>query len=350
MKSTFQAVRFFAILSVIAIHAVATRSAKSQETPPQDPAQQQRPRRVEEPGRAEESGDIVRIETDLVPIDVAVTDDQGRPVKNLTAGDFRIFEDGTERPIAFFNLERRGGDNRPIAVVFALDVSGSMSPKELEGLRSAMQVFVQHLGDRTSLFSVIAFGMSAKTIQNFTNDRQKLERACDRLAREPNGLSTHTYDAVDDAVRMLVRHAPKTKEHRLIRRAVVVVTDGFPVGDTVAPATVIERANAADVTVFTVTMPSYSRLLTTADNAPLPTPLDVSGLVEKTGGTNVYATERNFDPLFKSIAEEVASTYVLAFYPSAESKRDGKVHTLRVQGPNGLTLRQSRQEYKNDGK
>src|SRR6266478_1871892 len=350
MKSTFQAVRFFAILSVIAIHAVATRSAKSQEIPPQDPARQQRPRRVEEPGRAEESGDVVRIETDLVPMDVAVTDDQGRPVKNLTAGDFRIFEDGVERRIAFFNLERRGGDNRPIAVVFALDVSGSMSPKELEGLRSAMQVFVEHLGDRTSLFSVIAFGMSAKTIQNFTNDRQKLERACDRLAREPNGLSTHTYDAVDDAVRMLVRHAPKTKEHRLIRRAVVVVTDGFPVGDTVAPATVIERANAADVTVFTVTMPSYSRLLTTADNAPLPTPLDVSGLVEKTGGTNVYATERNFDPLFKSIAEEVASTYVLAFYPSTESKRDGKVHTLRVQGPNGLTLRQSRQEYKNDGK
>src|SRR5204863_1327177 len=133
--------------------------------------------------------------------------------------------------------------------------SGSMSSQEIERLRSAMQVFVEHLGDRTSLFSIMAFGMSAKTIQGFTNDRQKLERAFDRLAREPNGMSTHTFDAVDDAVRLLVRHAPKTREHQLIRRAVVVVTDGFPVGDTVAPATVIERANAADVTVFTVTLP-----------------------------------------------------------------------------------------------
>jgi Ca-activated chloride channel family protein len=350
MNSTFQSERFFAILTVIAVLAVGAGSAMSQQPPPQDPAQLQRPRRVEEPGRAEESGEVVRINTDLVPIDVAVTDSQGKPVKNLSVNDFKVFEDGVERNIAFFNLERRGGDNRPIAVVFALDVSGSMSPQELERLRSAMHVFVEHLGDRTSLFSIMTFGMSAKTIQSFTNDRQKLERAFDRLAREPNGLSTHTYDAVDDAVRMLVRHAPKTREQRLIRRAVVVVTDGFPVGDTVAPATVIERANAADVTVFTVTLPSYSRLLAAADNAPLPTPLDVSGLVEKTGGTNVYATERNFDPLFKSIAEEVASTYVLAFYPSTESKRDGKVHTLRVQGPNGLTLRQSRQEYKNDGK
>src|SRR6266478_5585654 len=346
MKSTFQAVRFFAILSVIAIHAVATRSAKSQEIPPQDPARQQRPRRVEEPGRAEESGDVVRIETDLVPMDVAVTDDQGRPVKNLTAGDFRIFEDGVERRIAFFNLERRGGDNRPIAVVFALDVSGSMSPKELEGLRSAMQVFVEHLGDRTSLFSVIAFGMSAKTIQNFTNDRQKLERACDRLAREPNGLSTHTYDAVDDAVRMLVRHAPKTKERRLLKRAVVVVTDGFPVGDTISAATVIERANAADVSVYVVTLPSYSRIMPAATQTPLPTPLDVSGLAEATGGRSVYANEKDYGPLFRALAEEVSSAYVLAFYPPEEKRHDGQMHTIKVEGPRGLTLRQSRTEYR----
>jgi hypothetical protein len=42
---------------------------------------------------------------------------------------------------------------------------------------------------------------------------------------------------------------------------VLVVTDGFPVGDTVAPQTVIERANAADVSVFVVTLPSYSRVM-----------------------------------------------------------------------------------------
>ena len=46
-----------------------------------------------------------------------------------------------------------------------------------------------------------------------------------------------------------------------MKRAVFVVTDGFPVGDTVAPQTVIERANAADVSVFVVTLPSYSRMM-----------------------------------------------------------------------------------------
>jgi hypothetical protein len=129
-----------------------------------------------------------------------------------------------------------------------------------------------------------------------------------------------------------------------------VVTDGFPVGDTVSPKTVIERANASDVTVYSVTLPSFSRLLVSADREPLPTPLDVSGLTEKTGGTNVYATDKDFGPLFRSIAEEVASTYIVAFYPPEQNRRDGRFHTIRIEGPNGFNLRQSRPGYKSNEK
>jgi len=84
----------------------------------------------------------------------------------------------------------------------------------------------------------MAFGMNVKVLQKFTSEPDKLDRALERVAREPNGLSTHTYDAVDDAIRMLVRHAPRTRERRLMKRAVVVITDGFPVGDTVSAPTV----------------------------------------------------------------------------------------------------------------
>jgi VWFA-related protein len=189
--------------------------------------------------------------------------------------------------------------------------------------------------------------MHVKTLQKFTSDPKKLDSALERIAQDPpTGLSTHTYDAVDDAIRLLVRQAPKTKERRLLRRAVLVVTDGFPVGDTVAAPTVIERANASDVSVFVVTLPSYSRTLASASQAPLPTPLDVSGLAELTGGRNVYADQRDYGPLFRALAEEVSSAYVLAFYPPEEKRQDGKVHTIKVEGPRGLTLRQSRGEYK----
>jgi VWFA-related protein len=193
--------------------------------------------------------------------------------------------------------------------------------------------------------------MRVKTVQKLTSDPNKLDEALERLSRDaPDGLSTHTYDAVDDAIRMLVRNAPRTREKRLMKRAVLVVTDGFPVGDTVAPQTVIERANAADVSVFVVTLPSYSRVITSSTQTPLPTPLDVSGLAESTGGRNVYANEKDYAPLFRALAEEVSSAYVLAFYPPEEKRRDGQVHTIRVEGPRGLTLRQSRSEYRAAGK
>jgi hypothetical protein len=135
-----------------------------------------------------------------------------------------------------------------------------------------------------------------------------------------------------------------------MKKAVVVVTDGFPVGDTVAPSTVIERANQAEVSVYTVTLPSYSRLFARADREPLPTPLDVSGMTEKTGGTNVYANTKDYEPLFKALAEEVTSTYVLAFYPPEEKRRDGRSHTIRVEAPRGLNVRQNRTGYKSGDK
>lgn len=319
------------------------------QTPPAQ--QQQRPRRVLPPTEeGETADDVIKIDTDLIMVDVAVTDAQGKPVRHLRPQDFKLYEDGTERPIAFFNVERRDDASRPVALVFALDVSGSMTPEEMERLRNAMRVFSKKLAERPAVFAVMSFGMNVKTIQGFTADPQKLDRAFERIARDPNGLSTHAYDAVDDAIRLLVNKAPRTRERRLMKRAVILVTDGFPVGDTVAPRTVIERANAADVSVYTITLPSFSRLVASTTRPPLPTPLDVSGLAEMTGGTSAYATDRDFDSLFRALAEEVTSTYILAFYPSEEKRRDGRQHTIRIEAPPGLTIRQSRPGYKSSDK
>src|SRR5216684_3188598 len=308
-----------------------------------DPAKQERPRRVL-PTTAEPQ-DVIKIDSDLVPLDVVVTDAKGRLVRNLKKEDFKLFEDGIERPIASFNIEKIEGAPRPAAIVFALDLSGSMAPEEIDRVADAMREFSRRLSEHPAVFAVMTFGMRVKTIQSFTSDREKLERAYDRLAHEPNGMSTHTYDAVDDAVRMLVRHAPLTREHQMMKRAVVVITDGFPVGDTVSPDTVIERANASDTSVYVVLMPSFTHLLASAQMTPLPTPLDVSGLVEKTGGRSVYANQQDLGPLFRAIAEEVAAAYVLGFYPPKEIRTDGKFHTIKVEGPRGLILRQSRPGY-----
>jgi VWFA-related protein len=217
-----------------------------------------------------------------------------------------------------------------------------MTGDEMERLKSALKAFSAKLSGHPAFYATMAFGMNVKVLQKFTAEPEKLDRAFAQIMREPSGLSTHTYDAVDDAIRLLVRHAPRTRERRLMKRAVLVVTDGFPVGDTVSAATVIERANAADASIYVVTLPSYSRALASSNQTPLPTPLEVSGLAELTGGRSVYADESNYDGLFRALAEEVTSAYVLAFYPTESKRKDGQFHNIRVEGPKGLTLRQSR--------
>ena len=302
--------------------------------------QTQRPRKVNPDD--DKPDEILKIDTDLVSVDVVATDNEGRPIKSLKEKDFKLFLDGIEQPLSVFQVERRSGDPRPVAVVFAIDISGSMTGEEMERLRIALKAFSARLSSHPALYAAMAFGMNVKLLQKFTSEPDKLDRAFLQISREPNGLSTHTYDAVDDAIRLLVRQAPRTRERRLMKRAVLVVTDGFPVGDTVSASTVIERANAADASIYVVTLPSYSRAMASSTKTPLPTPLEVSGLAELTGGRSVYADERNYEGLFRALAEEVTSAYVLAFYPPEEKRRDGKFHNIRVEGPSGLTLRQSR--------
>ncbi|MEJ7615606.1 MAG: VWA domain-containing protein [Pyrinomonadaceae bacterium] len=316
----------------------------------QSPDQTERPRRVHPVAENQktvrsEDEDTIRVDTDLVLVDVTVNDAAGRQVRGLQPSDFKLYEDNVERPVTFFDVEKRTDLARPLAVVFALDLSGSMTPEELMRLREAVRAFVEKLSERQTLFAVISFGMDVRVRQSFTKEREKLERAFDQMLRDPNGLSTHAYDAVDDAVRLLARKAPRTLQGRAVKRAVVVITDGFPVGDTVSPQTVIERANQSEVSVYTVTLPSYSHLLASIEKAPLPTPLDVSGLAEKTGGRNVFAMGKDYEPLFRALAEEVTSSYVLAFYPSEVKRRDGQFHQVRVEGPRGLMLRQNQTGY-----
>lgn len=332
------------LLSIVILPGTAMLPCLGQETD----RLAQRPREVFP--RTEGPDDVLKIDTDLVSLDVVATDVDGRPVRNLRQEDFKLYLDNVEHPLSFFQMERRSGQPRPLAVVFAIDISGSMTPEEMERLRSALNAFSAKLAGHQALYAAMAFGMSVKVLQKFTTEANKLDRVFERIAREPNGLSTHTYDAVDDAIRLLVRHAPRTRERRLMKRAVVVVTDGFPVGDTISSRTVIERANAADASIYVVTLPSYSRMTTVSTQTPLPTPLDVSGLSELTGGRSVYAEETNYDQLFRALAEEVISAYVLAFYPPEVKRRDGQFHNIRIEGPGGLTLRQSRPGFQAQGK
>jgi VWFA-related protein len=285
-----------------------------------------------------QNGDVIRVDTELAAFEVSVTDAKGNPVRNLSSSDFRLFEDGVERPIEFFQPIRREDRGRPLSIVFVLDVSGSMTAAEMDRLRTAMQNFIDRLADYNSYFAVLSFAMKVQTLQSFTNRPDRLQRSFQKLSSEQDGLSSHAYDAVDDAIRLLDNRSPKLSKNQVPRRAVIVLTDGFPVGDTVRPETVIERANAAQTTVYSVILPSFSRFQRGTD--PLLTLFEASGVVEKTGGKSFYAGSKNLDALFQALAEEVTSTYAVAYYPTEDAAKVRR--TVRIESRPGLVIRQNR--------
>lgn len=286
----------------------------------------------------------IEIDTELVSFEVSVTDKKGNPIRGLQAEDFNLYIDGEKRSIDFFKPIKKNDTNRPLSLVFALDVSGSITQEELLNLRDAMQKFVNRLADYNSYFAVMTFGMNVKTVQGFTNKPEKLHKSFDKILKDQDGLSTHAYDAVDEAVRLIRKKSPRSIKQQIPKRVVIVITDGYPVGDIVTPKTVIERANDAETSVYAVILPSYSRL--SGNNKPVLTLLEASGLMERTGGRTFYATEKDFEPLFKALAEEITASYALAFYPDEIANQDGKFRQVKIESSKDFVVKQNRDGFR----
>jgi len=289
-------------------------------------------------------GFTVRIDTDLVTIDVTATDKNGNYVRDLRPDEFQVFEDGKLKKLDFFAVTDQAALSRPLAVVFALDMSGSLKPEEAVTLREAAKKFTEMMsGD--SVFAALAFNYNVKILQGFTDDPHKLERALAKADHFEG--STRIYDAVDRAITLLNRQAPRTRKNRPVRRVVIVISDGFDSASIIDRQELIRRANAAGVTVYSITLPSYI-LSPTQSSERVITPLDATRLITATGGRDFAADVEDFTPIFKALAEEIRASYALAYYPEW---RDGKSHELRVKtSRQGVQLRVSRTSYLAPGK
>lgn len=67
----------------------------------------------------------------LVPIDVRAVDRDGRPINDLTAADFQVFQDGKRQDVAFFTREADGRStvSAPGAAPSAADTSTAAEPR-----------------------------------------------------------------------------------------------------------------------------------------------------------------------------------------------------------------------------
>ena len=174
-------------------------------------------------GEEVDEGDVLRVDTQLVSVPAVVTDKTGRPLANLRADNFILYEDGRPQQISNFATTEA-----PFEVALLLDTSGS-TRADISLIRRAARAFIDALrpGDRVA---IVAFNNSEDGTQSLarvdlltglTDDRETLQKALENIGSS-NG--TPYYDALVRIGEEVFREPPR-KEMRG-RRAVVALTDG----------------------------------------------------------------------------------------------------------------------------
>lgn len=168
-----------------------------------------RPAATPVPKASDEGAEIIKVETNLITMPVSVLDREGRFVSGLNQKDFRIFENGVEQQVDFFQSVEQ-----PFTVVLMIDVSPSTAFR-IDEIHNAAISFVGQLRPSDRVM-VIAFDESVRVLSRPTSDKRVLENA---IYRAQFGDGTSLYDAVDHVIN---RELSQIKG----RKAVVLFTDG----------------------------------------------------------------------------------------------------------------------------
>lgn len=189
-----------------------------------------------------EAGDVIKVDTTLVTIPVSVMDRDGRYIPNLRKEDFRLWEDGIEQSVAFFQAV-----DKPFSVVLMIDTSGSTRFR-LDEIQDAAITFVNQLR-RDDRVMVLSFDDNVSVLTDFTSDRRRLS---DAIRRTQTGNGTKLYDAVDMVINQYLNRVDG-------RKAVVLFTDGVDTSSRNASYdTNLRDAEELDALIYPVQYDTYS--------------------------------------------------------------------------------------------
>ena len=153
--------------------------------------------------------DTIRVETNLVTLNIAVTDGSGNYVKGLQKKDFQIFDNNFPKVIDEFSAEEA-----PVTFGIVYDMhptTGERSANVLESLRR----FTKELPAKDNFF-VAVFNERGSVTTDFVPSNEQLERALtDARPTTPNSL----YDAIFAA-------SDKIRERKNSKQVLLVLTDG----------------------------------------------------------------------------------------------------------------------------
>ncbi len=284
-------------------------------------------------------GEVIRVESTLVPIPATVLDANGRTISTLNLDDFELQVNG--KPAEISELSRY---ETPIRLAMLFDNSSSVSVARDFEIKAAIRFFERMIRPDKDLAALFSVATASRLEQPLTSDVRLLTRSVEFFG--PAEGATALLDGIVKAADYLGEVQG--------RRVIVIVSDG---DDTYSDATLeqalrsLQLSNCQVYVVKTTDFENYVRTRSRAGNANLRQLAAERRMLEianQTGG-RVYSPidEKELDEAFRQISAELSQQYILSYYPDPAGEKRGEFReiALRVKGKPNMDVRTRKGYY-----
>lgn len=262
-------------------------------------------------GAVRGDGPVVRERTELVTLNVTVTDRANKPVAGLKREQFEVFEDRVRQEIEFFCEA-----DAPASVAVVFDVSASMGGK-LEYARDALHAFIEtsHPDDE---YYLIAF-----------NERPVLHAAAadgDALVRAVGGLRPTGQTALYDAVYLGL---DALNQARHAKRALLVISDGAENHSHYSFRDLRRAIKESDARIYCLGAADLSGA-SCGRVCQMTAQVILAEMARLTGGRAFFPTNfGELEQITTSIAVELRRQYSIGYLPTGGA-RDGRWRRIQL--------------------
>jgi Ca-activated chloride channel family protein len=274
----------------------------------------------------------IKVDVNLVNVAFTARDAQGKLVENLKREDVELLEDAIPQKIEFF---ARSTD-LPLTLALIVDVSGSQDEFGKKHKKD-LEVFLKEILRPQDRVLLVCFGNHLRLVSDYTNSAelilqnyQEFDKGKKHFGeigpKEERDLGTAFYDSIYYSVTEKLAASGG-------RKAILMFSDGEDNSSSHNMMTAIETAQADNVPVYAIRYTEKKHGNLTARNKYGISVMD--RVAKETGGAHIDAEETDPHTYFREIAEELRTTYEVAYYPSNKAK-DGTFRKIvirtRVEG------------------
>jgi VWFA-related protein len=301
----------------------------------------------------------LRVDVDLVTIEVAALDKDGNAVRDLKKEDFTLYEDGKKQEIVSFDQVDEQAATSPNQMplldqvgphrgktVMILFIDSAIVPRFMQTSRESAWKFVQEHMQTHDLFAVGSYVSSMRILQNFTSDRDEVLAAIEKsTAYYATGMLYF-----DDLLRSLeqINYAiARLKGQKSLLMYASIGLGGTP--STRTPyANALTSAKKSNVVFYTVdpnvtfTGSSPARgpgsAVGFSSSSGGVVPVTLMSLARETGGFSIYNTT-SFDEELNKLDTRISNYYILGFQ-SSNPKHDGSFRKIELKADlKGVSLK-----------